>query len=111
MLKILISGKRNGCRIIFFFDFQGCWQGNVGTPAQPASGVAAEGRDCVVGNPARKGFWANFACSRNVASICERDVPSETTPSPLPSSVSTCLQSRTTIMMGILFTLLSIMNL
>ena len=107
--------------IIIFFDILGCWQGIIGSPNQPRTGAAGIIRDCVVGNPARKGFWANIECtvtSAGVAvkrgSICEKDVPAPTTSNPTvptPSSMSTYLQSGTTNMMGRLSILLLIRNL
>ena len=101
------------------FNILGCWR--AGNPATGDTGLL----NCVIGQPARDGQWRNIACTTFVSgpstgqtvkkgSICESDVPTSTTPSPSappPSSGSSCLESGTSIMMGIMFILLLIRNM
>jgi hypothetical protein len=72
----------------------GCWE------TAPAAGGAPT-VNCVTGKAADDGKWTNQVCTTTHGSICES--PGETPPPPPPASGSTCLESGTAVLLGMLF--------
>ena len=88
--------------LITHYNFLGCWLTAAAGGAPPlVPAPAGIANNCVTGSSGTDGKWSNVACTGTSGSICERD--GETTPAPPPASGSTCLESGTAVLLGMLF--------